>query len=95
MHQYGRSPTSEISSDSARATLGATHASPHVAAGAGGAVFAIAALTGFYDEIEAKRTELAQRRDAEIIQEGEAWPGDDLENGCNIYTRPGDSLENL
>ena len=38
-----------------------------------------AALTGFYDEIEAKRTELAQRRDAEIIQEGETWPGDDLE----------------
>ena len=54
-----------------------------------------AALTGFYDEIEAKRTELAQRRDTEIIQEGETWPGDDLENGCNIYTRPGDSLENL
>lgn len=36
-----------------------------------------AALTGFYDEIEAKRTELAQRRDTEIVRESEPWPGDD------------------
>ena len=72
------------------------HTHPRMSRQARAAQFSpFAALTGFYDEIEAKRTELAQRRDAEIIQEGEAWPGDDLENGCNIYTRPGDSLENL
>lgn len=36
-----------------------------------------AALTGFYDEIEAKRLELAECRDAEVVQESEPWPGDD------------------
>lgn len=72
------------------------HTHPRMSRQARAAQFSpFAALTGFYDEIEAKRTELAQRRDTEIIQEGETWPGDDLENGCNIYTRPGDSLENL
>ena len=54
-----------------------------------------AALTGFYDEIEAKRTELAQRRDAEIIQEGETWPGDDLEEVDDNLVTPETSPDNL
>lgn len=57
------------------------HAHPRMSRQARAAQFSpFAALTGFYDEIEAKRTELARRRDTEIIQEGETWPGDDLEN---------------
>ena len=54
-----------------------------------------AALTGFYDEIEAKRTELALRRDAEIIQEGETWPGDDLEEIDDSLVTPETSPDNL
>ena len=54
-----------------------------------------AALTGFYDEIEAKRTELAQRRDAEIIQEGETWPGDNLEEIDDNLVTPETSPDNL
>lgn len=54
-----------------------------------------AALTGFYDEIEAKRTELAQRRDAEIIQEGETWPGDNLEEVDDNLVTPETSPDNL
>lgn len=35
-----------------------------------------AALNGFYEEIEATQTEILNRREREIVQEAETWPGD-------------------
>ena len=72
------------------------HMHPRMSRQARAAQFSpFAALTGFYDEIEAKRTELAQRRDAEIIQEGETWPGDDLEEVEDNLVTPETSPDNL
>ena len=51
-----------------------------------------AALNGFYDEISATSVVVSAKRDSQIVQEAEIWPGDDAEPGESQPEAPtGDS----